>query len=218
MHNLLDDYMREFEAELQSLPLDQRKSDVAETRQHLEAMAAAYRELGHSDSEAIALAIDRFGKSKLVARNMVRATSRSGTATPGRVIGLAAWCMFLVSMVMPSTRVFGATLRGYHCALIVMMPNPLPGTLAGVLYYHSIAAANLIMLLAPLMFGLSKSLSTTRRIALLVFLAMCTVLPLASPDQWMIGFYVWLASFVIAAAGAVMRCGYTRRAPKPVRG
>ena len=71
MRSRLEVYLNKMEIRLSSLPSDQRESDIAELRQHLESMVAAFKELNYTEDDAVMLAIEQFGRSKTVAAKLI---------------------------------------------------------------------------------------------------------------------------------------------------
>ena len=206
MHSRLEAYVAETEVRLRSLPEDQRVSDIAELRQHLESMVEAYKELNYTEDEAVRHAVERFGKSKVVSGKLIVAYRKANRRQIANPFSLGAWSLFLVSMLLPVMNVFGVTLHGFQCALCVLDPSiPASAQPWGALYYHGIGAANILMLVSPILLAL---LSTKRQLWILTAvlgLAMVSIAPLASGTTWGIGFYVWWASFGLVTASCFMR-------------
>lgn len=207
MYSPLDNYLKELETKLRSLPRGQRESDMAEIRQHLEAMAAAYKELDCTDDEAARCAIQQFGPSKPVARELLTVSRRADRHRIGTRLCYAGWCLFLLSLALPVFDLLGSTVRGYQCALIVFSPSfPMMSSDSwGLWYYHGLGLANILMLASPVMLALLKGKRQRWIAPLLMGISTAAITPLLPGASWQIGFYVWLASFALVAAGSFIQ-------------
>ncbi len=206
MHSRLEAYLNETEARLRSLASDQRESDIAELRQHLESIAAAYVELNYTEDEAVRCAIERFGQSKTVAGSLVTASRRSDMRQTGSRLCYAGWGLFMLSLLLPTMSVFGCTLRGIQCALFVLSPSlPISPQPWGALYYHELGLANILMLFSPLLLTKFKQKRQLQFLTFLLSLSTASIIPLAFSSEWGIGFYAWSASFGLVTAGSFMR-------------
>lgn len=205
MHARLERYLKEMEIGLRSLPVEQRESEMAEIRQHLAAMVDAATEVGFSEDEAVARALERFGKPREVGRQLARAHRRFDAARVGRGLCYAGWTAFLVSMFLPALSVLSAKVVGFQCALAVLSPSlPLTDPFSsGMWYYHALGLANVLMLASPVLLRPAlRGRACSARVPAAIALAAASILPLLSSSGWEIGFYLWLASFVTVAAGS----------------
>lgn len=70
MHSPLEQYVEELGKGLKALPLHERLEQIDEARAHLEGLATAYQELGHTEAESEAQAIAQFGEATKMAREL----------------------------------------------------------------------------------------------------------------------------------------------------
>lgn len=204
MHSQLDIYLKRLEVELRALPGEQRSSELAEMRQHLDSMIQAYRELGYTEADSVKYAIQQFGNSRQVGRKLVKATTTRRRFATGRRLCLTAWWLFIVSLAMPACTVFGGVMRGYACAVIVLFGSLPYSTFVGAVYYHALGAANLWLLFYPLLTLRIVSRKARYVSTALSALAAILVASLWTNSGWCIGFYVWIASFALTATGSAL--------------
>jgi hypothetical protein len=121
-----------------------------------------------------------------------------------------AWALFLVSLALPSIRVFGPVIGAWAAWYAVALPaeaiwkKEVGLQPAFLLFYSSIDLANLLMVLLPLLIWLRS-----RGRGTLVAGLLCLAMPAAWAVPWssdlLIGYYVWCASFFIALAALPLR-------------
>ncbi|MGI4787579.1 MAG: HAAS signaling domain-containing protein [Janthinobacterium lividum] len=76
MHSLLEDYLSEVAAHLNALPKKRRAEELAEMRTHLLNAATVSQELGQSEEDAVANAVQQFGTPEDLGENLVWAWRR----------------------------------------------------------------------------------------------------------------------------------------------
>jgi len=207
MHKRLEQYLTEMEASLRALPAEERESDIAEMRQHIQSMVDACRELDLTEEQAIDCALKQFGPSRAVGHKLaIAATDRWQQV--GRKIHVASWLLFVGSMFMPVIQMFGRTIAGYQCAAMVFASFPTGASLFGAFYYHCLGTANIMMLISPILTRRTTPVGFLWSVTAALLAAAIGIVPLTYQLGWSIGFYCWYASMISAAVG----CGiYTIR-------
>lgn len=76
MHKQLEDYLNEVAKGLGSLPTTRREEELSEIRQHLLSAVAASKEAGHTEDEAVQIAVEQFGTPQAVSKQIVSAWRR----------------------------------------------------------------------------------------------------------------------------------------------
>ncbi len=76
MHTLLESYLAEVAAHLNTLPVKQRTEELGEMRQHLLNAVTVNQELNQSEEDAAASAVAQFGTPKDLSENVVWAWRR----------------------------------------------------------------------------------------------------------------------------------------------
>lgn len=105
MNKRLERYAETVNAGLKRLPTDEREKEIAELKQHLEALTQARTELGDSEETAIEGAIQQFGHAPTIQRRLVAAYWRRRLALfyrswPGAVV--CTYCtVYLVYAFVP---------------------------------------------------------------------------------------------------------------------
>jgi hypothetical protein len=87
---LIDAYFARLNAQLGTLPEEQRRELEQELRQHLAALVAAHEELGRPPEEATAAALARFGDPVRIGRQLTR-ESRGRWACGAAACGRSRW-------------------------------------------------------------------------------------------------------------------------------
>jgi hypothetical protein len=217
MYSQLDAYCAELESTLKTLPETQRTEEIVEIRQHLEAMTEAYVELELTRAQAEHAAIQQFGSSRKIGRGIVRASASGLWRTLGLRTTVAGAALFGASCFMPALDIFGAKISGLTCAITVLIYGLPTDSLFGALYYHSIGVMNLWMLALPLLLIGPKARGRFSLYATVTTGAALLATPLWFGTNWHIGFYAWLASYWVIAAGSLM-VAFASRARKRVIG
>ena len=139
----------------------------------------------------------------------------------GRNLCYAGWGLFALSMFLPAAGpIFGDgdPMKGWHCAwmvLLMLWPGNWNGNAGETLYFASFALTNLLLLASP--FLLRKSLlggKVSWLVPFLLAVATADVLSLAR-GQWLIGYYAWLASYGLVAAGSLCLLKAQKMRPTP---
>jgi hypothetical protein len=120
----------------------------------------------------------------------------------GQTMALAsAWCLFLISLALPSVVIFGPV-RGFAAlwtALLIPWESITSGdaSAAGLVIFLAIDTANIAMILLPLLLW---RLSRARGQILSSILCVAMVAPWCAgwDTQFLVGYYVWSASFMVA--------------------
>lgn len=78
MNQRLENYIETINEGLRTLPITEREAEIAEIRQHLNALVQAQEELGNTDTEedAVLGAMAQFGQGSVVQRRLVLAYRR----------------------------------------------------------------------------------------------------------------------------------------------
>lgn len=141
----------------------------------------------------------------------------------------AAWILFLVSMFLPAigsraTDWLKFSLTGWDCALLTLgLATSKDANIAGRAYFFSFVLANVLMLVSPLL--LRRDSHGRGRMWLSSFLliiafvdVLALLLPLSATNDsgWGIGYYVWMASFGLMAAGSLLIAESRRIKSAPV--
>ncbi len=98
MHSLLEAYLSEVATHLGPMPIKRRNEELREMRAHLEVAAAAYRELGQLEEDAVRNALVQFGTSDALGRSALVAWRR-GVRRDWRDLAGAAACTLAVMLV-----------------------------------------------------------------------------------------------------------------------
>lgn len=98
MHSLLESYLSEVAAHLSALPTKQRNEELREMQAHLENAAAANRQSGQPEEEAMQNAAAQFGTPEELGRSTVTAWRR-GVTRDWRDLGGAAAYTFLMLLL-----------------------------------------------------------------------------------------------------------------------
>ena len=97
MHSQLEAYLEQVAAHLGPMPVKQRSEELREMRAHLEAAAAAHRELGQSEEDAVRNALVQFGTPDALGQSAVAAWRR-GVRRDWRDLASAAACTFALML------------------------------------------------------------------------------------------------------------------------
>lgn len=100
MHKLLEDYLSEAETQLSALPAKRRSEELTEMRQHLLNAVIVNREMGQTEDEAAATAVEQCGQPGEATQGLIRAWQRGQTLCRRDFLGAAA-CTLLLSLCLP---------------------------------------------------------------------------------------------------------------------
>lgn len=100
MHSLLEDFFNQVAQGLDPLPVERRNDEIEEIRQHLLNAIMVNREMGHTEDEAVATAVEQFGTPKAIGENLVWAWRR-GQARRKRSFWGPAACAFMLTDCLP---------------------------------------------------------------------------------------------------------------------
>ena len=120
---------------------------------------------------------------------------------------LTGWALFGVSLLPPALRVsgtFGGTFRGWHC-LVLSVPCIgafLSGEPKGF-YVSLVGLSNVLMLASPALVAWGGRWATAQKLAFLAAaIVVCSWRVVANDHgtEFLVGYHVWCASFVVFAA------------------
>lgn len=96
----VDSYFQRLNAPLRRMPSEERADLHAELRQHLDALLAAYAELGCTHTEAVGAALARLGNPRVVGRGLMREWRRTQrrAALDRQLDRLTCWLNFYNDM------------------------------------------------------------------------------------------------------------------------
>lgn len=127
----------------------------------------------------------------------------------GRRLSKAGWAIFMLSMLLPAMtlNLFDKAIWfGWQCAWAVMTML-WPGNWAtGNWWMGSFALTNLLMALTPLLLRNNKTHGKMRFLvpALLTIASLDIVSTFRMSGSWMVGYYVWFASYLMITTGSIL--------------
>ena len=142
----------------------------------------------------------------LVWLNWLGAFDRFHQGRPRMIVLSLAWLTFLISLALPSIEVFGPINGGMAAWLAITLPwyAIMEGKppLHAMFVYMGIDVANVLMLLLPLlMWRLSRGRGQALSAALCIAMVAPWCVSGGDVGGVLIGYYVWTASFGMAALG-----------------
>lgn len=100
MHGLIEGFLDQVARGLGSLPVERRQDEIKEMRQHLLNAVLVNRQMGQTEDEAVATAVEQFGTPEAVGESLVWAWRRGQTRWRRSFWGTAA-CAFLLADCLP---------------------------------------------------------------------------------------------------------------------
>ncbi len=100
MHGLIEGFLDQVAWGLGPLPVERRQDEIKEMRQHLLNAVLVNRQMGQTEDEAVATAVEQFGTPRAVGESLVWAWRR-GQARRRRSFWGTATCAFLLADCLP---------------------------------------------------------------------------------------------------------------------